>query len=266
MRDYRHHPTFARMKSRPTQLNRHRASHAWVAWLLLPAAAAWAAPPDDAQSRAYASAIHAVIQEKWLVSSRSDTLVPGSTCAALITQAPGGIIVKVDFLPDCSFNPTGQQALTRAVHLSEPLPYAGFESVFRRELSMVFAAADAADQQRAVATALASANVHRDAAESDRKWNEEVDAKRQQDAYARRCSFNLLWNMPKIQLERPVAVVVTVDRAGKVVGVASAGSKPVDSRLTAALYATPPCDPLPADVAADAKTIQVGPMRVRHGH
>lgn len=236
--------------------------YAFAAGLILLPAIAWSAQAPGPDPRAYAAAIHSAIQDKWRAISFSDELAPGSRCATRITQTPGGIIVSVDFLADCSFSPAGREAVTRAVHLSEPLPYAGFESVFQRQLSMVFGAAEAEERRASEAGRLAAQRVERDMAESDRRWHDEVGSKRQQQEFARRCSFHLLWNMPKVPLRRPVDVLVTINRAGKVVGVAGTGQTPASEELTAAFSATPPCDPVPAELMLGEETMRIGPLRV----
>ena len=59
-----------------------------------------------------------------------------------ITQLPGGKVIKVDIAPSCPYDALGERSVEAAVLKAQPLPYAGFESVFRRELKLNFQAED----------------------------------------------------------------------------------------------------------------------------
>ena len=57
-----------------------------------------------------------------------------------IRQLPGGEVVDVTSAPSCPFDALGRQSVERAVLKASPLPYAGFESVFDRNLTLNFVA------------------------------------------------------------------------------------------------------------------------------
>jgi hypothetical protein len=56
-------------------------------------------------------------------------------CQVLLTQLPGGHLVDVAFL-DCPHPPAVREALLRAFAKDRPWPYAGFEPVFRSQVSL----------------------------------------------------------------------------------------------------------------------------------
>jgi hypothetical protein len=235
-----------------------------AASLLIILATGSSAQVSGPASNEYSKAIHTAILRQWEPDSYSSELKPSSSCAARIVQMPGGDILSVDFFPDCEFNSGGRAAIVDAVHRSAPLPYSGFESDYQREIRIVFHAASVGDRQGLVAAQAAAERVKKDSAESDRHWEATVGSRRRQDEYTKQCSFHLLSEMPKVQLQHPTAVVVTVDKAGKVVGVAGIKGEPIDEQLSAALSATRPCEPIPADLVVGAGTVKVGPILVRN--
>lgn len=232
-----------------------------VSLLMIPAADS-AAQSLGPASGEYARAIRGAIQPRWELDSYNSELEPSSSCALRILQMPGGDVLSVDVLPDCDFNEAGRAGLVDAVRRSAPLPYHGFESVFQREIRIVFRAASASDRLAQAAVRAETEQVRKNAAESDRQWEAVVGSRRRHDEYTKRCSFHLLWEMHKVQLQRKTAVIVTIDKSGKVIGVAGDRKEPMDERLVAALSAAPPCEPVPADLAVGAGTIEVGPIVV----
>ena len=213
-------------------------------------------------SNEYVRAIHAVIQRWWEADSYSSALTPSSKCAVRILQMPGGDVLSVDVLPDCDFNEAGRRGIVDAVQRSAPLPYYGFESVFQREIRIVFRAPSASDRQAFAATLAENERVKKNSAELDRQWAATVGARRRQDEYANRCSSHLLWEMPNIQLQGSTSVIVKIDKSGKVVGVSGTKKEPVDERLAAALGASPPCEPIPTDLVVGKGTLEIGPIVV----
>lgn len=210
----------------------------------------------------YARALHAAIQQHWEAYSYGSDIAPGTSCPVRILQRPGGSVASAEPLPDCSFNEAGRRSVAEAVQKASPLPYEGFESAFQAEFRMTFQAATLEDRQlRASVLAEAERN-RRASAEADKEWEATVGARRKRDEYARQCAFHLLWELPRIQLERPVSVIVTVDRSGKVVGVTGSGKALVDDRVVAGLSAKPPCAPIASDVAGEEETLEVGPISI----
>jgi hypothetical protein len=208
-------------------------------------------------SSEYATAIRAAVQHQWDADSYAAGLEPGSSCAARIVQMPGGHIQSVDFFPDCDFDDAGRSGIVEAVRRSGPLPYQGFESEYPQEIRMVFRAASV-DARESRAAALAAAE--KDRAESDRRWQAAVETRRRKDEYSRKCTSHLEGAVPELPLRRLTAVVVTIDRSGKVVGVANIMKERVNRKLAAALRAAPPCEPVPADLPLESATFEVGPL------
>lgn len=225
--------------------------------LIIPASAQVPGPSSE-----YARAIFTVVQQQWEHDSYNSDLEPSSSCAARIVQMPGGDILSVDILPECDFNKAGRAAIVEAVRRSGPLPYHGFESVYQREIRMVFHAASISDHQARDAVQAANAQVKKSVAESDRQWEATVGLPMRRADYTKQCSFHLLWEMPKLRLQHPTAVIVTVDKSGKVVGVAGIREESIDEQLASAFRATSPCEPVPAELVVGAGTVKVGPILV----
>lgn len=216
----------------------------------------------ESASNRYAKAIYLPIQSRWKSQSYSSDLKPNSSCAARITQMPGGDVLNIDFFPDCEFNKAGRDAIVTAIRESSPLPYHGFENVYQRQIRIVFHAASLADRKVAAANRAATTQVLQDEADSDKKWQTEVGLPMLRDEYNRQCSFHLGWEMPRIKLPHPVSVIVMVNKSGKVIGAAGIKGEPIDANLVAALSATSPCEPVPTSLIAGDGTVKVGPIRV----
>lgn len=82
---------------------------------------------------AYLVHIHERIMSHWL---RPDSVAAGQTCRLELTQLPGGDVLEIVVAPACTLDDVGRKSLTAAVRDASPLPYAGFESVFRRQLEV----------------------------------------------------------------------------------------------------------------------------------
>lgn len=108
------------------------------------AASSAPAPPgnagvDDGLAARYKAAITEAIQSNW---TRPDSVPLGQHCRMTITQVRGGTVVRVEFAPSCPYDALGRRSVEAAVRKAEPLPYAGFESVFNRTLILNFEARD----------------------------------------------------------------------------------------------------------------------------
>lgn len=109
------------------------------------AAASAASPPpgrpdgDSGLSAKYAAAIQEAIRRNW---TRPDNVALGERCRLYITQIVGGEVISVEFDPSCPYDAQGRRSVEAAVRRAEPLPYAGFESVFNRRLNLNFTAQD----------------------------------------------------------------------------------------------------------------------------
>ena len=108
-------------------------------------AAASASPPpgnpnaDNALKGRYAAALAQAIRSNW---SRPDNVPLTVRCVINITQLPGGKVIDVQVSPSCPYDALGKRSVEAAVLKAQPLPYAGFESVFSRELKLNFQAED----------------------------------------------------------------------------------------------------------------------------
>ena len=87
----------------------------------------------------YAAALEAAIRRQW---TRPETVPLGQRCRVRITQIPGGEVIDASVDPSCPYDERGRRSIEAAVLKAQPLPYDGFESVFRRTLILNFEAAD----------------------------------------------------------------------------------------------------------------------------
>lgn len=109
------------------------------------AAASSAAPPPgnegidkDLASR-YAAALTEAILRNW---TRPESVPLGQRCVIVIKQVPGGSVIDAKVDPSCPYDELGRRSVEAAVLKAQPLPYAGFEAVFNRNLRLNFEAAD----------------------------------------------------------------------------------------------------------------------------
>lgn len=109
------------------------------------AAESAASPPpgnegtDDDLKAQYALALQQAIRNNW---TRPETVPLGQRCRLTIRQLPGGEVVDVEVSPACPYDDLGKRSVEAAVLKAQPLPYAGFESVFQRTLVLNFEAQD----------------------------------------------------------------------------------------------------------------------------
>lgn len=92
---------------------------------------------DDGLKARYAAALQAAILAKW---TRPDSVPLGSTCRLSIRQLPGGQVMGVEVVSPCAYDEQGRRSIEAAVLKAQPLPYAGFEAVFSRNLTLNFRA------------------------------------------------------------------------------------------------------------------------------
>jgi len=108
-------------------------------------AAATAPPPpgnqgvDTGLAARYAAALQEAILRNW---TRPETVPIGQRCRIVIRQIPGGEVVSAEVDPSCPYDELGRRSVEAAVLKAQPLPYAGFESVFQRTLLLNFTAQD----------------------------------------------------------------------------------------------------------------------------
>ncbi|WP_242110643.1 cell envelope integrity protein TolA [Luteimonas aquatica] len=109
------------------------------------ATASATAPPggpqgvDNALLGRYKSALQEAILRNW---TRPDNVPLGQRCRIVIRQLPGGEVIDAKADPSCPYDELGRRSVEAAVLKAQPLPYAGFESVFSRTLNLTFEAQD----------------------------------------------------------------------------------------------------------------------------
>ncbi|MFC3813604.1 cell envelope integrity protein TolA [Lysobacter sp. GCM10012299] len=109
------------------------------------AGASDASPPpgnagtDTGLQARYAAALQEAILSKW---TRPETVPVGSRCTLLIRQLPGGQVMSAEVSEPCAYDEQGRRSIEAAVRKAQPLPYAGFEKVFARDLTLKFTAQD----------------------------------------------------------------------------------------------------------------------------
>lgn len=87
----------------------------------------------------YRDALQRAIVRQW---TRPDSVPLGQRCRISIRQLPGGDVISVEIDPSCPYDAQGRRSVEAAVLKAAPLPYAGFETVFNRNLELNFEAAD----------------------------------------------------------------------------------------------------------------------------
>lgn len=90
---------------------------------------------DEGLKAQYYAAIADAIRRNW---TRPDNIPANVFCPIRIRQVPGGEVVDVEVLPSCPYDELGRRSVEAAVLKAQPLPYAGFESVFARDLTIRF--------------------------------------------------------------------------------------------------------------------------------
>ena len=94
---------------------------------------------DKGLLAAYQAALTLSISDKW---TRPDSVPLGARCRITIRQLPGGEVVDAQVGTPCSYDEQGRRSIEAAVLKAQPLPYAGFEPVFNRTLTITFTAQD----------------------------------------------------------------------------------------------------------------------------
>lgn len=82
----------------------------------------------------YIAAIQNAVTQNWL---RPDNM-PNTPCVVHIVQIPGGDVISAKVDPGCPYDDAGRRSIENAVLRAQPLPYQGFESVFKRTLDFTF--------------------------------------------------------------------------------------------------------------------------------
>ncbi|TAK40140.1 MAG: cell envelope integrity protein TolA [Lysobacteraceae bacterium] len=131
-------------EQRLQQIEDARSRNAAVAAAQSDAAATASPPPgtggdsNDLAAR-YAAALQAAILRNW---TRPESVPLGQRCRIVIRQIPGGEVIEAKVDPSCPYDELGRRSVEAAVLKAQPLPYAGFEPVFQRTLTLNFMAQD----------------------------------------------------------------------------------------------------------------------------
>ena len=94
---------------------------------------------DEGLLARYQAALQEAILRNW---SRPDSVPLGQRCRLHIRQVPGGSVIDVQVDASCPYDEIGKRSVEAAVLKAQPLPYAGFEAVFSRNLNLNFEAQD----------------------------------------------------------------------------------------------------------------------------
>ena len=90
--------------------------------------------PNSTLTDAYIAAIQNAVTPNWL---RPDNM-PNLPCTVNIVQSPGGDVMSAKVDPSCPYDDAGKRSIENAVLRTKTLPYKGFESVFRRDITLTF--------------------------------------------------------------------------------------------------------------------------------
>lgn len=83
----------------------------------------------------YVEVIRILVTQNW---RRPPTARPGLRCRIRVDQTPGGDVVSAQIINPCQADEIVQRSIVDAVYRAEPLPYRGYEDVFRRQIIFVF--------------------------------------------------------------------------------------------------------------------------------
>ena len=88
---------------------------------------------DDSLAARYAAAIQAQAVSQW----RRPEGISSVVCDIRIVQIPGGDVISASVQPNCTADELTRSSMEAAVR-ERPLPYRGYEEVFRREVILTF--------------------------------------------------------------------------------------------------------------------------------
>ncbi len=86
----------------------------------------------------YAARLREAIGDHWRVPR---SLADDAVCVLDLRQKPGGRVESAELAEPCGFDPAGRRSLLDAVQAAAPLPYQGYEQVFRPQIRLTFRAA-----------------------------------------------------------------------------------------------------------------------------
>lgn len=90
---------------------------------------------DASLEAQYYADIQARVTDAWL---RPETTPPGVKCTLEIIQIVGGDVISATVVPPCNADAMTRTSLEQAPRRASPLPYSGYESVFKRKIRFEF--------------------------------------------------------------------------------------------------------------------------------
>ncbi len=90
---------------------------------------------DMTKMEEWVGLIGAMVRQNW---RKPPTARTGERCRVNVSQLPGGDVISATVAPGCNVDEVTKRSIVDAVLRSEPLPYQGFERVFRRQLTFEF--------------------------------------------------------------------------------------------------------------------------------
>ncbi|WP_257387731.1 cell envelope integrity protein TolA [Tahibacter caeni] len=90
---------------------------------------------DTSLEAEYYAAIQKAVSDAWL---RPDTTPPGLRCTLEITQILGGDVIQAVVVSPCNADTATRTTLEQAPRRASPLPYRGYETVFKRKIRFEF--------------------------------------------------------------------------------------------------------------------------------
>jgi colicin import membrane protein len=89
---------------------------------------------DDSLLAQYSAALLNAAFQNWIRPDTTESVV----CDVNIKQIPGGEVLSANVVEPCRTDALTKQSIEAAILRAQPLPYKGFESVFRREIIFTF--------------------------------------------------------------------------------------------------------------------------------
>ena len=83
----------------------------------------------------WVAVVYSMVTANW---QRPPTAVKGLRCLVQVHQAPGGSVLDASVLPGCKGDDATRRSIVNAVLRSDPLPYKGYEKIFKRQFKFEF--------------------------------------------------------------------------------------------------------------------------------
>lgn len=83
----------------------------------------------------WVAVVYSIVTANW---QRPPTAIEGLRCLVQVHQAPGGTVLNATLLPGCKGDDATRRSIVNAVLRSDPLPYKGYEKIFKRQFKFEF--------------------------------------------------------------------------------------------------------------------------------